>query len=235
MEIEIINLTKIYNRKKVLDIDKLQINKGEIIGLVGNNGAGKTTFLRLIMDLIRHDTGMILSRGKNIRNSEFWKWYTSAFIDSSFLIDFLTPEEYFQFIASNYKLPTSELKSVLCDFLFFMNKEVLNQNKLIRDYSIGNQQKIGIVGAMLQRPEILFLDEPFNFLDPSSQIEMKRLIQKYNTDFGTTVLLSSHNIQYVADICNRIIILERGCIVRDEHNTTPIIKDELEQYFMKFR
>lgn len=234
MEIEIKNLTKIYNKQRVLEIDNLLIDKGNIIGLVGNNGAGKTTFLRLMMDLIKSDTGIILSRGKNISKTESWKWYTSAYIDSGFLIDFLTPEEYFQFIASNYNIHSTELDLILCNFLLFMNGEILGKHKYIRDYSIGNQQKIGIIGAMLQRPDILFLDEPFNYLDPSSQIEMKRLLQKYNADFGTTVLLSSHNIQYVADICNRIIILERGHIVRDEHETTPTIKDELERYFIKF-
>lgn len=234
MEIEIKNLTKIYNKRRVLEIDNLLIDKGNIIGLVGNNGAGKTTFLRLMMDLIKSDTGIILSRGKNISKTESWKWYTSAYIDSGFLIDFLTPEEYFQFIASNYNIHSTELDLILCNFLLFMNGEILGKHKYIRDYSIGNQQKIGIIGAMLQRPDILFLDEPFNYLDPSSQIEMKRLLQKYNADFGTTVLLSSHNIQYVADICNRIIILERGHIVRDEHETTPAIKDELERYFIKF-
>lgn len=234
MEIEIKNLTKIYNKRRVLEIDNLLIDKGNIIGLVGNNGAGKTTFLRLMMDLIKSDTGIILSRGKNISKTESWKWYTSAYIDSGFLIDFLTPEEYFQFIASNYNIHSTELDPILCNFLLFMNGEILGKHKYIRDYSIGNQQKIGIIGAMLQRPDILFLDEPFNYLDPSSQIEMKRLLQKYNADFGTTVLLSSHNIQYVADICNRIIILERGHIVRDEHETTSAIKDELERYFIKF-
>lgn len=235
MEIEIKNLTKIYNKQKVLEIDNLLIDKGNIIGLIGNNGAGKTTFLRLMMDLIKSDTGIILSRGKNISKTESWKWYTSAYIDSGFLIDFLTPEEYFQFIASNYNIHSTELDSILSNFLLFMNGEILGQQKYIRDYSIGNQQKIGIIGAMLQEPDILFLDEPFNYLDPSSQIEMKRLLQKYNADFGTIVLLSSHNIQYVADICNRIIILERGHIVRDEHDATPAIKGELEQYFMKVR
>ena len=231
MDIDIKNLTKIYDKQTVLDIDALQIQKGELIGLVGNNGAGKTTLLRLLTDLIAPNSGTILSRGKHINKTENWKFYTSSYIDTRFLIEFLTPEEYFNFIATNYKISKIALESILKQFSGFMNGEILGKRKYIKDFSLGNKQKIGIIGAIISNPEILFLDEPFNYLDPSSQIEMKNLLQKYNTEFGTTVLLSSHNIQYVADICNRIIIIERGKIVRDEIGATPAIREELEKYF----
>ena len=169
MELEIKNLTKIYNKQTVLDIDCLSVDKGELIGLIGNNGAGKTTLLRLLTDLIKADSGTICSRGKKINKTEAWKFYTSAYIDTGFLIDFLTPEEYFSFIASNYKTNEMEMTHILNRFADFMNGEIVGKRKYIRDFSTGNKQKIGIIGAIISQPEVLFLDEPFNFLDPSSQ------------------------------------------------------------------
>jgi ABC-2 type transport system ATP-binding protein len=231
MEIEIKNLTKIYNKQTVLNINELSINKGELVGLIGNNGAGKTTLLRLLTDLIKADSGTVISRGKKVNKTEDWKFYTSAYIDSGFLIEFLTPEEYFNFIASNYKISNYEVKRLLDKFADFMNGEIIGKRKYIRDFSTGNQQKIGIIGAIISNPEILFLDEPFNFLDPTSQIIMKRLLQEYNRKYGTTVLLSSHNLQYVMDICNRIIVLDSGKIRYDETKPSDTVKLEIEKYF----
>ena len=102
--IKIQNLKKIYNGNTVLDIDNLGVAKGELIGLVGNNGAGKTTLLRLILDLIQADDGFVESNGQKVNESETWKEYTGSYIDGRFLIDFLTPEEYFDFIADVYHI-----------------------------------------------------------------------------------------------------------------------------------
>jgi ABC-2 type transport system ATP-binding protein len=85
---------------------------------------------------------------------------------------------------------------------------------------------------MLVLPRLLILDEPFNFLDPSSQIIMKRLLLEYNQKYNTTILLSSHNIQYVMDICNRVVILESGRIIRDEANPDNEAKRVIENYFV---
>ncbi|MDR0413114.1 MAG: ABC transporter ATP-binding protein, partial [Dysgonamonadaceae bacterium] len=187
MEIEIKNLEKRYNRQTVLSIGELSLNKGELTGLIGNNGAGKTTLLRLLIDLIKADSGAVYSRNKKVSKTEGWKQYTSAYIDSGFLIEFLTPEEYFGFIASNYNISDSGLKETLNRFTDFMNGEIMGKKKYIRDFSTGNRQKTGIIGAAISRPEILILDEPFNFLDPSSQIILKRLLLEYNQSYGTTV------------------------------------------------
>lgn len=235
MMVEVKDLSKSFGKTEVLNIPQLSIEKGELVGIVGNNGAGKTTLFRLCLDLLKAEKGAVYIEERYVGKSETWKKFTGSFIDERFLVDFLTPEEYFYFIGDTYGLTRTEINSRLADFEKFMSGEILEQKKkYIEKFSKGNKQKIGIVGAMFMRPKLLILDEPFNFLDPSSQIEMKNLLQKYNTEFGTTVLLSSHNIQYVADICNRIIVLEKGHVVRDEKDTTPAIKEELEKYFQSF-
>jgi len=231
MIISVNNLRKTFNRIIAVDISFLTINEREIIGLVGNNGAGKTTFFRLLLDLLKANSGTISNLNCNVSTDENWKQYTGAFIDDNFLIEILTPEEYFTFIGKLHQLKTIEIKSRLITFEPLMNGEILNQKKYIRNFSAGNKQKIGIIGAMLINPQVLILDEPFNFLDPSSQIIMKQLLLEYNRKYGTTILFSSHNLQYVMDICNRIIILESGCVIRDYDNINDMNRLEIKQYF----
>jgi len=231
MEIIIQNLTKIYNKQKVLDIIDLQISKGELVGLIGNNGAGKTTLLRLLTDLIKADSGAVFSRNKKISKTEGWKLYTSAYIDSGFLIDFLTPEEYFYFIASNYKMNKNELEVMLDQFTDFMNGEIVGKQKYIRDFSTGNKQKIGIIGAIISKPEILLLDEPFNFLDPSSQYFISNYLYELNKQFRTTIIISSHNLEYTFNISSRILLLDKGEIIKDSSLVNNELKEELLNYF----
>jgi ABC-2 type transport system ATP-binding protein len=231
MILDIINLIKKFNGVEVLNVPQLSVKEGELVGLLGNNGAGKTTLFRLCLDLLKAETGSVSINNQNVSHSELWKTDTSAFIDERFLIDFLTAEEYFYFIGDLYGLNKQDVDTVLKDFIPFMGKEILNQKKYIDKFSKGNKQKIGVIGAMLVRPKLLVLDEPFNFLDPSSQIIMKKLLQEYNQKYNTTVLLSSHNIQHVMDICNRIVILESGHIIRNEVNPDNSAKFEIENYF----
>jgi ABC-2 type transport system ATP-binding protein len=231
MTVDIKNLIKRFDQKEVLNISQLTVNEGELLGVLGNNGAGKTTLFRLCLDLLKAEAGNVYNNNQDVSNSELWKKYTSAFIDERFLIDFLTSEEYFYFLGDIYGIPRKGVDATLVDFVPFMNNEILNQKKYIDKFSKGNKQKIGIIGAMLIRPKLLILDEPFNFLDPTSQIIMKRLLQEYNRKYNTTILLSSHNLQYVMDICTRIIVLESGQIIRDEVNIDDTAKLALESYF----
>jgi ABC-2 type transport system ATP-binding protein len=231
MEIEIKNLTKIYNKRTVLDIDNLSVNKGELVGLIGNNGAGKTTMLRLLTDLIKADSGVVLSRGKKVNRTEDWKYYTSAYIDTGFLIEFLTPEEYFDFIAANYKIHAEEVKNILKEFDGFMNGEIIGQRKYIRDFSTGNKQKTGIIGAIISKPEILFLDEPFNYLDPSSQYFISDYLSELNRRYQTTIIVSSHNLDCVFNISSRILLLDKGKILKDSSLVDDNLKGELNDFF----
>lgn len=229
--INIDNLTKYFGENKALDIKQLQIAGGSIVGLVGNNGAGKTTMLRLILDLCKANSGSVLSAGKDVSKFEEWKEYTGSFLDSGYLIEFLKPEEYFTLIGELNHISKEDLQVRLSKFDAFMNGEILGKKKLIKNYSAGNKQKIGIVAAMITNPKVLLLDEPFNFLDPSSQMEMLRLLRDLNKEFGTTMILSSHNIELVSEISSRIVLLEKGIVKKDISATAGEAIEELRTYF----
>lgn len=231
MHLTIQNLKKTFGPKVAVDIEQYDIQRGEILGLVGNNGAGKSTLFRLILDLIKADTGRVTSDGIDVSTTEDWKDWTGAFIDESFLIDYLTPDEYFQFIGKISGRTEEEVNKRLDTFDKFMAGEVRGQQKLIRNLSAGNKQKVGIIGAMLLEPQVLILDEPFNFLDPSSQSAIKHMLLDYNKHTGATILLSSHNLQHTVDISTRIALLENGKIIRDIDNRERQANAELENYF----
>ena len=229
--IEITDLQKTYGSKRAVDIEHYTIADGDMLGLVGNNGAGKTTLFRLILDLVKADTGTVAIAGTDVTRTEDWKDITGAYIDDGFLIDYLTPEEYFYFIGRMYGLKKDDVDERLRPFDRFMNGEVLGQKKFIRNYSMGNKQKIGIISAMLHHPRLLILDEPFNFLDPSSQAIIKHLLRAYHEEHGATILISSHNLNHTVDICPRIALLEHGVILRDIDNRNGQAEKELEDYF----
>lgn len=229
--ININNLKKNFGEKIAVNIDHYVINHGDLLGLVGNNGAGKTTLFRLILDLLKADSGNVTINNIDVNQSEDWKIFTGAFIDDGFLIDYLTPEEYFYFIGKMYGLKKEEVDERLVPFERFMNGEVIGQKKLIRNYSAGNKQKIGIISAMLHYPQLLILDEPFNFLDPSSQSIIKHLLKKYNEEHQATVIISSHNLNHTIDICPRIALLEYGTVIKDIVNENNSAEKELEDYF----
>ncbi|QYR11791.1 ABC transporter ATP-binding protein [Prevotella sp. Rep29] len=232
--ITISNLKKQYGETVACNIQEFTINSGEILGLVGNNGAGKTTLFRLMLDLIKADQGEIListSTDINPAKSEEWKTFTGAYIDEGFLIDFLTPEEYFTFIAKTHQIDETQMNERLQEFNAFMNGEILGHKKLIRDLSAGNKQKVGIIAAMMHQPQVLILDEPFNFLDPSSQNSLKKILTNYNQQTQATILISSHNLTHTVDISSRIALLEHGNIIRDMDNNHESARQELEEYF----
>lgn len=231
MKIIIDQLKKNFGTKVAVDIESYTIQSGDMLGLVGNNGAGKTTLFRLMLDLLKADNGNVSIGEINVSKNEEWKNITGAFIDESFLIDYLTPEEYFYFVGKMYGLKKDVVDERVARFERFMNGEVIGQKKLIRNYSAGNKQKIGIISAMLHQPQLLILDEPFNFLDPSSQSIIKHILKAYNEETGATVLVSSHNLNHTVDICPRIALLENGSIIRDIDNKDNSAEKELEDYF----
>ncbi|MCB0446437.1 MAG: ABC transporter ATP-binding protein [Gelidibacter sp.] len=224
------NLSKKYNDITVLHIDHLDIPKGQSFGLVGNNGAGKTTFFSLLLDLIRPTTGHIKNNDILVQDSEAWKPFTSSFIDESFLIGYLTPEEYFYFIGELRGQNKADVDMLLSQFEDLFNGEILNQKKYLRDLSKGNQKKAGIVSALIGNPEVIILDEPFANLDPTTQIRLKKTIKDLAETKGVTVLISSHDLMHVTDVCERIVVLEKGEIIKDLATSEATLK-ELEAHF----
>ncbi len=224
------NLSKAYNGIKVLNIENLDIPKGQSFGLVGNNGAGKTTYFSLLLDLIQPSTGHIKSKDILVNESEDWKPYTSSFIDESFLIGYLTAEEYFYFIGELRDQNKSDVDALVSQFEDFFHGEILGQKKYLRDLSKGNQKKAGIVATLIGNPEVIILDEPFANLDPTTQIRLKSIIKDLAEKQGVTVLISSHDLMHITDVCERIVVLEKGEIVKDLQTSEATLK-ELEQHF----
>lgn len=224
------NLTKKYGSQTVLNIDKLEIPKGQSFGLVGNNGAGKTTLFSLLLDLIKPTTGHIDSFGIQVDKSEDWKPFTSSFIDETFLIGYLTPEEYFYFIGELRGRNKADVNALLSQFEDFFHGEILGQKKYLRDLSKGNQKKAGIVASFIGNPEVVILDEPFANLDPTTQIRLKGIIKELAAKEEVTVLVSSHDLLHVTDVCERIVVLNKGEVVKDIQTSAETLK-ELETFF----
>ena len=228
--ISINNIGKSYVGQWAVDIAQQQIETGEIVGLVGNNGAGKTTLFRLILDLVRADRGEILSKGKNVATSEDWKKYTAAYLDEGFLINYLTPEEYFYFVGKLNNSSKAEVDEVLKTFEPFFEGAILKSGKYIRDLSKGNQFKVGIAACVIQNPEIIILDEPFANLDPSSQVRLIQMLKDLRERKRMTILISSHDLNHITEVCTRILLMEKGLIIKDLKASDDTL-NELEAYF----
>ena len=228
--IEINNLVKKYSNQTVLNANSLDIPSGQTFGLIGNNGAGKTTLFSCLLDLIKPTEGKVLNNGVDVSKSENWKSFTTAFLDETFLIGYLMPEEYFHFIGELRGLSNSQVDSFLVQFEDFFNGEILGGKKYLRDLSKGNQKKAGIVAALIGEPKVIILDEPFANLDPTTQIRLKGIIKDLSKYKDTTILISSHDLQDVTEVCERIVLLEKGEIIRDIRTSSATLK-ELEEYF----
>ncbi len=224
------NLTKKYGKHTVLNIENLVIPTGQSFGLVGNNGAGKTTFFSLLLDLIQPTSGHIENNGAQVNTSEEWKPITSSFIDETFLIGYLTPEEYFYFIGDLRGQNKADVDALLSQFEDFFHGEILGQKKYLRDLSKGNQKKAGIVASFIGNPKVVILDEPFANLDPTTQIRLKGIIKDLASKDNVTVLVSSHDLIHVTEVCERIVVLNKGEMVKDIKTSTETLK-ELETFF----
>jgi len=228
--ITIHKLTKTYGEATVLNIEDLEIPKGQSFGLVGNNGAGKTTLFSLMLDLIQPTTGHIKNNEVIVDQSEGWKPFTSAFIDETFLIGYLTPEEYFYFIGELRGQNRADVDSLLAGFSDFFHGEILGQKKYLRDLSKGNQKKVGIVASLIGNPGVIILDEPFANLDPTTQIRLKGIIKELAANKEVTVLVSSHDLIHVTEVCERIVVLNKGEVVNDIKTSAQTLQ-ELEVFF----
>ena len=229
--IQVNNISKTYNNGvTVLDIPNLEIPKGQSFGLVGNNGAGKTTFFSLLLDLIQPTSGNIQNNGIQVNTSENWKPFTAAFIDESFLIGYLTAEEYFYFIGDLRKQNKADVDAVLKKHEEFFNGEILNSKKYLRDLSKGNMKKVGIIATLIGNPEVVILDEPFANLDPTTVSRLKKIIKELSDNPEVTILVSSHDLVHTVEVCNRIVALNKGEIVKDIV-TSPETLKELEAFF----
>ncbi|HCZ35380.1 MAG TPA: ATP-binding protein [Cytophagales bacterium] len=227
--ISISSLSKTYGTEPVVNVSTLSIRKGESFGLVGNNGAGKTTLFRMILDLIRPTEGTVTIEGKSVQGNDEWKHYIGSYLDESFLIPYLTPDEYFKFVGKLHSYSDADLSQFLQKFEELFNGEITGKKKYIGDLSKGNLKKVGIAAAFMGNPQVVILDEPFENLDPTSQIRLKRLLQQERETRAITYLISSHDLNHVTEICGRIVILEKGNVVKDMEGGDLLA--QLEEYF----
>ncbi len=221
--IEIVRILKEYKNFK-LDVANLRILKGEKVGIIGNNGMGKTTLLLSILNLIATKKNKTSLYG--IPNDlDKWKEMVSAYIDSSFLIDFLSVREYVQFICSFHNINDSLVDSKIEVFNDFLG-ETYDVKKLIRDHSLGNARKAGIIGCLIPEVSCYILDEPFDNLDPRSRKKLSDIIMKNYRE--QTFIISSHDLKHTYEICERFIILKDGKVFCDCHKDS-VTESELEQ------
>jgi ABC-2 type transport system ATP-binding protein len=228
--IQVNNLSKKYNDTSVLNIETLAIPKGQSFGLVGNNGAGKTTFFSLLLDLIQPSTGNIINNEVQVNSSEDWKPFTASFLDESFLIGYLTPEEYFYFIGDLRGQNKADVDALLAEHEEFFNGEILKNKKYLRDLSKGNQKKVGIIATLIGNPEVIILDEPFANLDPTTVNRLKKIIKDLADNPEVTVLVSSHDLMHTVEVCSRIVALNKGEVVKDIQTSKETLQ-ELELFF----
>ena len=152
------------------------------------------------------------------------------FIDESFLIGYLTPEEYFYFIGELRNQNKADVDALVGQFEDFFHGEILGQKKYLRDLSKGNQKKAGIVASLIGNPEVIILDEPFANLDPTTQIRLKKIIKKLTDNRDVTILISSHDLMHVTEVCERIVVLEKGEVIKDLVTSEATLR-ELEAHF----
>lgn len=230
--IEIRNLVKTFGSKTAVNVSSLAIEDIGIIGLVGNNGAGKTTLFRLILDLLKADSGEVHIYDEDVSAGEEWKKHMGAFIESGFLIDYLTPQEYFSLIGKLSGVSKEDVVAHYERYKNFLPEESDFRGTYIRELSAGNKQKVGIISALLHKPRFILLDEPFNFLDPSSQLVLKRILQNYIAENQASIVISSHNLNHIANFCQRVILMEKGAIIKDLQNTGAEVEATLNEYFV---
>lgn len=204
--IKIENLQFGYDNKKIIHDLSLSVPKGSIYGFLGHNGAGKSTTIRLILGLIKPTMGSVKVFGLPFNNNQKTIYArVGALIESPSLYDHLSAFENLRVTATYLQIGKNRIDEVL--EIVGLEKE---GKKPIRAYSTGMKQRLGLALALLNDPELIILDEPTNGLDPQGIVELRGIIQKFNTDFGKTIFLSSHILNEIEMICSHVGIIKKG-------------------------
>ena len=207
--VQVSNLTKYYGKKLGIENVTFFMNEGEVYGLMGPNGAGKTTSLRAMLNLILPTSGEAIIFGKHFKELNKTELSQISYLPGEFeMYQNLTGEQYLNYI-SNLRSATINNTNILAERLD------LNLNSKIKTLSKGNKQKIGIIQAFMNNPKLAILDEPTSGLDPLKQQEFQNIVQEQN-NLGCSVLLSSHILGEIEDLCERVGIIKNGNIVASE-------------------
>lgn len=232
MSIEINNLTKVYGEQKAVNNISFTINKGEIVGFLGPNGAGKSTTLKIITGYLPATSGTVKVAGLDIATNPIeCKQKIGYLPESNPLYNDMYVKEYLNFIAGVHHNKSLGIGHQSLEEIINKVGLQLEQNKKIAQLSKGYKQRVGLAAALIHQPEVLILDEPTSGLDPNQIIEIRNLIKEQGKD--KTVLFSSHILQEVTAICNRIIIINKGNIVADDSLQNLTKNGSLESVFSK--
>jgi ABC-2 type transport system ATP-binding protein len=212
MIISVQNLLKKYNGNTALDRLNFNVETGDIFGFLGPNGAGKTTTIRILTGIIKADSGNVLINGHDVfREPMAVKRIINALPESNGYYEWMTAYEYLEFFSKLYEEEKSNQK------IYELLKDVgltRKERYPIRSYSRGMKQRLGIARALINKPKILFLDEPANGLDPKGRRDIHDMLIELNQKHGTTIFLSTHLLDDVERLCKTVAIINYGKIVR---------------------
>jgi ABC-2 type transport system ATP-binding protein len=204
-------LSKAFGDYKAVDRVSLEVGAGEIFGFLGPNGAGKTTTIKMLVGLLKGDSGLVMIHGRDLgKEPEICKQQTGYIPDRPFLYEKLTGEEFLQFIASLYQLPAEQYNRLVPEFLQLFELSDWRHH-LIESYSHGMRQKLIITSAFMLEPPLIIVDEPMIGLDPKSAKIVKELFKKHARK-GGTIFLSTHSMEIAEELCDRIAIIMHGRI-----------------------
>jgi len=234
--IKIVNISKYYAAKCVVDNISFNINEGESICLLGQNGVGKTTIINIISGLLRQTKGNVFIDDEEILPGTYnYRRKFGYVFEEPMLINKLTAKEYLSMISQMHEIPKDIYKNRIISLLDFFNL-VYEKDKYIESYSLGMKIKTSLAAAMVHNPKYLILDEPFNGLDISSTSSLINLLKSF-VKKDRAIFITSHNLDLVADLCDRFLIMDKGKIVMDvkksDYESIEHLKTEIKQKITK--
>ena len=231
--LEIKNYTKIYKGgKRAVDHLNLTIEDGDIYGFIGHNGAGKTTTIKAVAGILDFNEGEILIDGKSIKSQPIQCKQEMAYIpDNPDIYEYLTGIKYLNFIADIYGVSKNDREERIKKY-GDMFEITGNLGDLISSYSHGMKQKLVLISALIHRPKLLILDEPFVGLDPKASLTLKNLMKEMCRE-GCAIFFSTHVLEVAQKLCNKIAIIKNGHLVVCGDMDTVLGDSSLEDVFME--
>jgi ABC-2 type transport system ATP-binding protein len=235
--LRLVSLYKSYGDIKAVKGINLTLKKGEILGLLGPNGSGKSTTMKMVLGILKPDSGEIFVYGEKEATAPAAMKKRLGYVpETPQLYEFLTGVEYIDFVAEMYGVPPAERKDRVSHFLEGMQL-VGHENEMISGYSQGMKQKIALISALVHKPQILVLDEALNGLDPRSARLLKDLLRQLASE-GVSILFSTHVLEIAQALCDRVAIMYQGTIMADGtmaelRQTAGLPGSSLEEVFLK--
>lgn len=226
------NVDKRFAKKVVLNNISFEIQKGDLIGLIGNNGAGKSTTIKITLGLLKADSGLVSLYGQNSYNLDNeTKKKIGVVFDNPCLINKLDAYSNIKYFSKHYNLTDKQIEKRYKELANIFKFEP--GQKKVSELSKGMRQKLNIIRAFIHDPEFVILDEPFSGLDIQSQIELKKYIKILKESYNLTMLISSHNLNHLEDLADSILLINNGKIEAHE-NTKKIVEGKANEYVLIF-